>query len=42
MKKAGMRYTRPSYGPNLEGDWQHQDHYRITREEWDALKNQAL
>jgi ribosomal-protein-alanine N-acetyltransferase len=42
MEKAGMRYTHASYAPNLEGDWQHQHHYRITRDEWTGLTHQAV
>jgi ribosomal-protein-alanine N-acetyltransferase len=38
MEKAGMLYTRISHGPNVEGDWQDQHHYRITQDEWNALK----
>lgn len=40
MEKTGMRFTHASYAPNLEGDWQDQHHYRITREEWHTLRNE--
>lgn len=39
MEKAGMRFTHFDRGPNMYGNWQEQNHYRITRDEWDALKN---
>ncbi len=38
MEKAGMRYTHFNRGPNMYGTWQEQNHYRITRDEWIALK----
>ena len=41
MQKVGMRYTHSSLGPDQGGHWRVQDHYRITRDEWRALTNQA-
>lgn len=40
MEKAGMRYTHSNIGPDMEGNWQEQNHYRITRDEWNILRNQ--
>ncbi len=40
MEKAGMRYTHSNRSPDIDGNWREQNHYRITRYEWDALKNQ--
>jgi len=38
MEKAGMRYTHSSRGLDMDGNWRKQSHYRITRDEWNALK----
>jgi [ribosomal protein S5]-alanine N-acetyltransferase len=39
MEKGGMRYTHSSRGPDMDGNWWEQNHYRITRDEWNALKD---
>ena len=39
MEKAGMRFTHSDRGPDMDGNWQEQNYYRITRDEWDALKD---
>lgn len=41
MEKAGMRYTHSSIGPDMEGRWQEQDHYRITGDEWNGLSKEV-
>jgi RimJ/RimL family protein N-acetyltransferase len=38
MEKAGMRRTHSDYGADFEGNWSERHHYRITRDEWNALK----
>ena len=38
MEKAGMRRTHSDYGADFEGNQSDRHHYRITRDEWKALK----
>ena len=38
MEKAGMHYTHATYGPDMDGNRSDQNHYRITRDEWNAQK----
>ncbi len=41
MEKVGMRYTHFDRGPDMDGNWQEQNHYLITRDEWNILKNEV-
>jgi ribosomal-protein-alanine N-acetyltransferase len=38
MEKAGMTRTHSDHGADFEGNWSDRHHYRITREEWLALR----
>ncbi len=38
MEKASMRRVKSDYGADVEGNWSHRHHYRITRDGWDSQK----